>query len=176
MWLWNGQYSWTLWNGQLGWDGMNNSTIWGWSRSAILARLSAIAWHQYFFFEKPFSSVLDNYCSFFCKIYTWVLCACSLLQPSFVKDLVLLYLLYRPDCLPWHVSHCSWQFGAVPSKMSSVIVSHQMNMLKQYALPCWFDLWYAFILSVFLPSIFLKLTTKFICSKNSSVQGFVKIN
>ena len=44
---------------------------------------------------------------FFCCIYTWVL------------------------SMPWHVCHCSSQFGTMSSKMSSVIVSYQMNMFKQ---------------------------------------------
>ena len=74
---------------KLGWDGMNNSTIWGWSRSAILARLSAIAWHQYFFFEKTVFLSFGQLLQFLRQnIYTWKLYACSLLQPSFVKDLV----------------------------------------------------------------------------------------
>ena len=39
-------------------------------------------------------------------------------------------VLTRSDYLPWYVSHCSRQFGAMSSKMSSVIVSYQMNMFK----------------------------------------------
>ena len=93
--IWNRQYYtdsyWVngLWNGSTVGLWYEQSTIWGWSRSAILARLSTIAWQLFFSSSKTcFISFghQDKSCFFFfCGIYTGVLCTCPLLQPMVLK-------------------------------------------------------------------------------------------